>query len=92
MESGSGAVPRSGVSRHHHRGGSSQCLRWWCPSLIKFSNYGLSSVKQGVLTFFHETYHHYHFNQTGVSGGEIGADAYADRMWARYGHRFRDFS
>lgn len=59
--------------------------------LIKFSNYGLSSVKQGVLTFFHETYHHYHFNKTGVSGGEIGADAYADRMWARYGHRFRDF-
>ncbi|MCL6670900.1 hypothetical protein [Streptomyces panaciradicis] len=42
--------------------------------IIQISNKGLRSMEEAVVTFFHETYHHYRMANYGDTGSEKEAD------------------
>lgn len=52
--------------------------------LIEISELGLSSMKEAVVTIFHEIYHHMSYVQRGEPGRESDAEAYGQRMWEKF--------
>jgi RHS repeat-associated protein len=51
--------------------------------IIEISNMGLRNMKEAVVTFFHETYHHYRMKNFGDTGKEEDAEEFGQMMWRR---------
>ncbi|MGW7238597.1 hypothetical protein [Streptomyces sp. NPDC054804] len=55
--------------------------------VIQLSNKALRSMEEPVVTFFHETYHHYRMANYGNTGTEKDAEAFAQVMWRKISGR-----
>ncbi|MFC3572624.1 hypothetical protein ACFOZ0_04865 [Streptomyces yaanensis] len=51
--------------------------------IIEMSNMGLRTMKEAVVTFFHETYHHYRMKNFGDTGTEDEAEEFGQMMWRK---------
>ncbi|MFD8693243.1 DUF6531 domain-containing protein [Kitasatospora purpeofusca] len=51
--------------------------------IIEMSNLGLRSMKEAVITFFHEVYHQEQMRMHGVTGTEDDAEAFGQAMWRK---------
>ena len=55
--------------------------------LIEISAMGLSSMKEAVVTIYHEIYHHLSYLHRGEPGRESDAEAYGLMMWEKFESR-----
>ncbi|WP_406160483.1 hypothetical protein OG806_33200 [Streptomyces sp. NBC_00882] len=51
--------------------------------IIEISNKGLRDIKEAVVTFFHETYHHDRMANYGDTGTEEKAEEFGQMMWRK---------
>ncbi|MEU2618259.1 hypothetical protein ABZ642_08810 [Streptomyces sp. NPDC007157] len=53
------------------------------PPIIEISKKGLRSIKEAVVTFFHETYHQHRMAGFGDTGTEEDAEEFGQMRWRR---------